>query len=372
MDYHTLLCRFLNRLIRMYDTIVEVYNEQREGFVNEWPWVYGDDMHVYKSTNDLLKHRAGKSGINRSALVAVLCGFLCLVGSVTFYADASSTNLFPLISPRVSSGNNALPTTSANGQAARRSIRSARRQTQQVAPVPFSYPVFYGNTHLPEIALTFDDGPNPIYTPQVLAVLQTYKVKATFFDVGYLVKDFPNIVRQEFLQGHSIGNHSWSHPQLTRLSAAGIASQLANTSDAIQAVTGTRPTIFRPPYGSFNRIVFAQASHQNLSTIIWNDEARDWATPGVNVIVYRILNLARNGGIILLHDGGGFRYQTVAALPVIITTLRQRGYTFVTIPQLLHDMTTSGKPSPSSSPQATEASTFATPLAMSLMVWKQE
>lgn len=329
-------------------------------------------MHVSKSSKQSLKHRAGKSGINRGVLVLLLCGLLCLTGAVTFYADAASVNLFTSINPHISNGKNAVKTTSANRQTSRRYIRPARHLTQQTARNPLDYPVFYGNTHLPEIALTFDDGPNPIYTPQVLAILQADKIEATFFDVGYLVKDFPNIVRQEFLQGHSIGNHSWSHPQLTRLSTAGIASQLASASNAIQAVTGTRPTIFRPPYGSFNRLVFAQAFQQNLTTILWNDEARDWSIPGVNVIVYRILNLARDGGIILLHDGGGFRYQTVAALPIIITTLQQRGFRFVTIPQLLQDIAQSSKPLPSPSPPSTDASSFSSIPAPSLIAWKQE
>jgi peptidoglycan-N-acetylglucosamine deacetylase len=310
--------------------------------------------------------------MNRGVLILGLCGLLCLLGTVTFYADASTLDLFQAAYPHMSNGHDTLRTTSANAQAERRYTHPVLRHTQQAAQRPFGYPVYYGNTRLPEIALTFDDGPNPVYTPQVLAILQTYRVKATFFDVGYLVKDFPGIVRQEFLQGHSIGNHSWSHPQLTRLSAAGIASQLVSTSDAIQAVTGTRPTIFRPPYGSYNRIVFDLALRQNLSTILWNNEARDWTLPGVNAIVYRILTLARNGGIILLHDGGGFRYQTVAALPIIITALRQRGFTFVTIPQLLHDMGASGKPSPSPSPLATDAVSFPIPLAAGLIIWKQE
>src|SRR5215472_15235687 len=107
-------------------------------------------------------------------------------------------------------------------------------------PHPLSYPLFYGNTRLPEIALTFDDGPNPYYTPQVLAILQHYGVQATFFDVGYLVKDFPNIVRQEYNNGNLVANHSWSHPELTRLTASAILSQLTSTSNAIQATIGIR------------------------------------------------------------------------------------------------------------------------------------
>lgn len=353
----------------MYDTMVEVYNNEGTGLIQAPTQVSSKYMHTSKHIFLALKQRPHKASINRGVLVITLCSLLCLIGAITFNVNASTLKPVPAKHLIASNDNNHLPTTSANAQVFRRQAHSASRQMPQNMAKLFDYPVFYGNTHLPEIALTFDDGPNPVYTPQVLAILQTYNIRATFFDVGYLVEDYPNIVRQEFLQGHSIGNHSWSHPQLTRLSAAGILSQLVNTSDAIQSVTGSRPTIFRPPYGSFNRIVFAQALHQNLSTILWNDEAHDWATPGTNVIVYRILNLARDGGIILLHDGGGFRTQTVAALPIIITALKQRGFTFVTIPQLLHDIATSGNPSPSPSATGTSSPSILIP---ALVAWKQE
>jgi peptidoglycan-N-acetylglucosamine deacetylase len=313
-------------------------------------------------------HRTDTVSTNRGMLVIVLCSLLCLIGAVIFNADASTLNLLPVIHPILSSDNNDLQTTSANAQIFRRRAHAVPHQTSQNIAKPFDYPVFYGNTHLPEIALTFDDGPNPVYTPQVLAVLQAFNIKATFFDVGYLVKEYPNIVSQEFLQGHSIGNHSWSHPELTRLSAKGILSQLVSTSDAIQSVTGSRPTIFRPPYGLFNHIVFAQALQLNLTTILWNNEAHDWTTPGVSVIARRILNLVRYGGIILLHDGGGFRAQTVAALPIIVTALKQRGFTFVTIPQLLHDMAT-----PHTLPVSSAAGASSlTALVPTLVLWKRE
>lgn len=315
---------------------------------------------------------AGTSGINRGGLVVVLCGLLCMIGAITLNANASSGNLGPATRLRPALSTSIARKTPVKSRPLTNQARPTSHQTFQNTANPLDYPVFYGNTHLPEIALTFDDGPNPISTSQILAILQRYEIKATFFDTGYLVKDFPNIVRQEFLQGHSIGDHSWSHPQLTNLSAAGILSQLVSTSNAIQSVTGVRPTIFRPPYGSFNRTVVAQAFQQNLTTIVWNNDARDWASPGVNTIVSRVLNEAHNGGIILLHDGGGYRYQTVEALPIIITALKQRGYTFVTIPQLLQDMPSSGKPSPSPSPPATDASSFSTFLAVALIIWKQD
>ncbi|TMC60586.1 MAG: polysaccharide deacetylase family protein [Chloroflexota bacterium] len=198
--------------------------------------------------------------------------------------------------------------------------------------------LYTGNRYLREIALTFDDGPNPYYTPQVLAVLQRYGVKASFFCIGRQVASYPDLVKQEYADGNLVGNHSWSHPNLALLSSDEIDSQINLTSNAIQQVIGVRPTLFRPPYGVVNARVLSKANLLGLTTIIWSDEARDWTTPGTSVIVSRILSLAGDGAIILMHDGGGDRSQTVAALPAIITTLRLRGYQFVTLQQMLKDL----------------------------------
>jgi peptidoglycan/xylan/chitin deacetylase (PgdA/CDA1 family) len=198
--------------------------------------------------------------------------------------------------------------------------------------------LYNGNPFLPEIALTFDDGPNPYYTPQILNILQKYHVKATFFCIGRLVAAYPALVRQEYAAGHTIGNHSWSHPNLVLLSPASSQLQISKTSDAIEAAIGARPTFFRPPYGRMSVQELTQVYHDGLTTILWNDEGQDWARPGVNVIIQRILRLARNGTIIIMHDGGGDRSQTVAALPFIINGLRQRGFRFMTMQQLLMDL----------------------------------
>jgi peptidoglycan-N-acetylglucosamine deacetylase len=198
--------------------------------------------------------------------------------------------------------------------------------------------LYNGNTFLPEIALTFDDGPNPYYTPQILNILQKYHVKATFFCIGRLIAAYPALVRQEYAAGYTIGNHSWSHPNLALLAPPSIQFQISKTSDAIEAAIGVRPTFFRPPYGRMSVQELMQVYHDGLTTVIWNDEGQDWARPGVNVIIQRILRLARNGAIILMHDGGGDRSQTVAALPFIINGLRQRGFRFVTMQQMLMDL----------------------------------
>jgi peptidoglycan-N-acetylglucosamine deacetylase len=198
--------------------------------------------------------------------------------------------------------------------------------------------LFNGNTSLPEIALTFDDGPNPYYTPLILNILKKYNVKATFFCIGRQVAAYPALVKQEYMAGHIIGNHSWSHPDMALLSPANINLQLESTSNAIQEATGVRPIYFRPPYGIMSVPVLTQAYHLGLTTIIWNDEARDWQLPGMSVIVERVFWLARNGAIILLHDGGGNRSQTAAALPYIIKGLRARGFQLVTIAQMMQDL----------------------------------
>lgn len=197
--------------------------------------------------------------------------------------------------------------------------------------------LYNGNVYLREIALTFDDGPDPYYTPQILDVLDQYRIKATFFCVGRQAEAYPRIVRQECEAGHVVGNHSWAHPDLGLLAAADILSELKHTSKTIQEVTGIQPIFFRPPYGSLSIHVLTQACHLGVTTVMWNagEEARDWSNPGVNFVIRRTLELVRNGSIILMHDCGGDRSQTVAALPIIIQKLQDQGFKFVTIQQMV-------------------------------------
>ncbi len=191
----------------------------------------------------------------------------------------------------------------------------------------------------PEIALTFDDGPNPVFTPQVHRVLQQYEVSATFFCIGQQVQRYPDLVQQASQEGSAIGNHTWNHPHLTRLSPAAIRWQLSTTSAAIRQAIGVPPDLFRPPYGATNATVRSIASQLGLRQILWTIDTRDWQRPGVSAIVSTVLAKAKNGSIVLMHDGGGNRSQTVQALPQIITKLQQRGFTFVTVEQLGEKMT---------------------------------
>ncbi len=198
--------------------------------------------------------------------------------------------------------------------------------------------LYHGNAILPEVALTFDDGPNPPYTNQILAILQRYHIHATFFCVGEHVAAFPSIVRQEYYDGHIVGNHSYTHPYMPALSAPSVAWQLSTTSDIIQNTIGVRPLFFRPPYGAYNSAVLTHVNDYALDTTLWNDDPQDWSMPGVNAIENRVLQQVGNGSIILMHDGGGNRWQTVAALPIIISWLRSHGFRFVTMQQLVNDL----------------------------------
>lgn len=198
-----------------------------------------------------------------------------------------------------------------------------------------------GNPALPEIALTFDDGPNPPYTLRILAILKHFGIKATFFCIGRQVARYPEIVKQEYAAGNTIGDHTWSHPFLTSLSASQIFSQLDLTARILQKTIGVRPLFFRPPYGALNATVLAQANLLKLTTTLWSDDPRDWTLPGTQAIISRVLSVAGNGTIILMHDGGGNRSETVAAQPTIIETLQKRGFRFITLRQLVAELHTS-------------------------------
>ncbi len=198
--------------------------------------------------------------------------------------------------------------------------------------------LFHGMPTRREVALTFDDGPNPFYTPAVLAILKRYRVHATFFCLGTLVALYPQLVQQEHAAGHVVGDHSWSHPQLPLLTPSQILWQMRATADTIQQVIKVRPTFFRPPYGDYDSQVLTQANRLGLTTVLWNDDPRDWSWPGTTGIIYWVLTQASMGSIILLHDGGGNRWQTVAALPTLIESLQREGFTLVTLQQMVDEM----------------------------------
>ena len=180
------------------------------------------------------------------------------------------------------------------------------------------------------IALTIDDGPSPVYTPQVLGLLARYRVTATFNMIGVEVQAYPGVAREVAAAGHLIANHTWTHPDLAELPPVLVTEQMSRATEAIHAQTGRIPDFFRAPYGAWSPFVLAQCARTGMTPLGWSVDPRDWSRPGVASIVANIMDNTRTGSIILEHDGGGDRSQTVAALKIVIPRLLAAGYHFCT------------------------------------------
>jgi peptidoglycan-N-acetylglucosamine deacetylase len=184
-----------------------------------------------------------------------------------------------------------------------------------------------------EVAIGFDDGPWTD-TPAFVRMLERANAKATFFMIGRQVTaEFRSTMLRELRAGDVLGDHTWSHPDLTR--AGDVRGQLASTIAAIRAQTGYTPCVFRPPYGDYDASVLTIARSLGLSTVLWNVDPADYTQPGTAAIEARVLAQVRPGSIIISHDGGGPRAQTLAAYPGIIRKLRARGYRIVTVLEML-------------------------------------
>ncbi len=192
------------------------------------------------------------------------------------------------------------------------------------------------------IALTFDDGPSRT-TPAILDVLETYRARATFFVIGSWVERLPEIVRDAAARGHELGNHTWTHVDADRTrELATLRDEVARTSDVLEQVTGRRPTLMRPPYGS-DPGRFARVSGELglEATVLWSVQSFDWQDPEPESIVEQVLAEVEPGAIVLFHDGqretndAEPRASTLAALPTILEQLRSDGYEFLTVSELL-------------------------------------
>lgn len=208
------------------------------------------------------------------------------------------------------------------------SVRGARLALQPPPPVP-TRPVPPPSG--PVVHLTFDDGPAAA-TPAMLDLLRRHGARATFFVLGSQVDGGAGVMRRIVAEGHRVGNHTWSHPSLAGISASSFASQIGRTQDAVHRTTGIRPTCLRPPYGSMDSNTVPRASAMGLQVVMWTVDPQDWRRPGAGVIAARVVNNVRPGSIVVLHDGGGERSQTVAVLDVILSALRARGYRFTPVP----------------------------------------
>ena len=180
------------------------------------------------------------------------------------------------------------------------------------------------------VALTFDDGPNPTTTNQALDTLSKYGIKATFFVLGKNVSGNEEILKRMKADGHVIGNHSWSHPVLSKLSLDEAKKQITDTEDALAKVLGSSSKLMRPPYGAITDDI---RNSLNLSFIMWDVDSLDWKSKNETAILTEIQREVKNGSIILMHD---IHVETVNALPKVIDYLKEQGYEFVTVPEMLH------------------------------------
>jgi peptidoglycan-N-acetylglucosamine deacetylase len=208
----------------------------------------------------------------------------------------------------------------------------------QIRPVPnMAGKIFWhGNSKLPEIALTFDDGPSHKNTPIVLDILKKNDVKATFFVLGKFVLRNKDVLKQEYLDGHVIGNHTFNHAKGSITDIKKIKAELMSCDKAVYDITGTHMKYFRPPFGYENWRFLTEAELDDYTVILWTVDVGDWnATRTKSEIISRVEKNTRNGSIILLHDGGASREAVVEALPTLIKDLKQKGYKFVTIPEMI-------------------------------------
>jgi peptidoglycan/xylan/chitin deacetylase (PgdA/CDA1 family) len=215
-----------------------------------------------------------------------------------------------------------------------------------IPAAPGAKPATYTQVRVdqPYIAMTFDDGPSSANTPRLLEILKQRNIKATFFLIGQNAASNPDIVRRILADGHEIGNHSWTHPQLSKLPDDRVTTEINKTQDAIKDASGFTPTLLRPPYGAITARQREWIENQfGLSIILWSVDPFDWKRPGASVITQRILSQVRPGAIILSHD---IHKQTVDAMPATLDSLIAKGYKFVTVTQLIG----MNKPKPSPAP----------------------
>ncbi|MFS8197718.1 polysaccharide deacetylase family protein [Streptomyces sp. CWNU-52B] len=182
------------------------------------------------------------------------------------------------------------------------------------------------------MVLTFDDGPDPRYTPDILRVLKAHDVRAMFFVCGEMAVDNKDLLRRMSDEGHIVGNHTWSHPLLTKLSRSAIRSQMERTSDVVEEAYGECPGWFRAPYGAWNRATFQIGADLGMEPLAWTVDTLDWTTPGVRAIERRVVRGAAPGVVVLGHDAGGNRSQSVQALRDYLPRLLDSGYQ-LTVPR---------------------------------------
>lgn len=196
---------------------------------------------------------------------------------------------------------------------------------------------FSGDTKSKRIALTFDDGPHPKHTREILKILDEYGVKATFFIIGKLAEEYPELVVEEINAGHEVASHTWSHPNVNTLTEAGLTNELYETEQFLKTLADYKPALFRPPEGKCGENVLRAAAAFDYDVILWTVDTKDWAHTPSDKIVENVLSNTSPGSIILCHDFVAYDSPTPDALREFIPKLKENGYEFVTVSQLLFD-----------------------------------
>ena len=238
------------------------------------------------------------------------------------------------------------------------------KEAPSKSPVPPKAPsITFNSVHVdgPYIAMTFDDGPSAALTPKLLDILAAHHIKATFFVLGEMVAEHPEILARAAREGHEIASHSWSHPNLAKMSQENVRSQLQRTDDAIKSAIGKSPTLFRPPYGSITEREKRWIHDEfGYDIILWDVDPLDWKRPGPAVVRNRILKETRPGSIVLSHD---IHPGTIDAMPSTFDELEAKGFKFVTVSELL-GMATPETPHPPKAEAAEKTAAKAAPSAV--------
>lgn len=223
--------------------------------------------------------------------------------------------------------------TSQRSEAQSASTEPAQEKTDKAASPEPQITFSFVHVDGPYIAMTFDDGPNTTLTPKLLDLLAAHHIKATFFVIGQNVADHPEIVRRAAREGHEIGNHSWSHPYLAKMSDDNARRELRRTDDAIKNATGTRPSLMRPPYGSVTARQKQWINEEfGYEIILWDVDPLDWKRPGPMTVCNRIVKETRAGSIVLSHD---IHPGTIEAMPATLNQLEAKGFKCVTVSELI-------------------------------------
>jgi peptidoglycan/xylan/chitin deacetylase (PgdA/CDA1 family) len=194
---------------------------------------------------------------------------------------------------------------------------------------------YAGNTEGQRIALTFDDGPHPRYTAEILDILKQYNAKATFFCVGSNAEVYPDLIRREIAEGHEIANHTYNHYNVAKLSCEALMQDIADCNDTLERITGRHLRLFRPPEGVCSESVKSICEKEGMTIVLWSVDTRDWAHTPADEILANVKSNVRNGSIILMHDFIGKNSPTPAVLRRMIPMLQELGYELVTVSALV-------------------------------------